>query len=835
MRAPLICVLALLVTSSMYGQNLIRAEYFFDTDPGHGAATPIAIANLATVSYSFTVPSTGLTPGFHTLHYRVQQQDGKWSHTVSRTFIVLEVLLQTPSSAVTRAEYFVDDDPGVGNGTAFTVTPGASINPTVVYDVSALSPGFHTFNARVQDNLGRWSHAAIRTFYVLDGATFPVSSSIRRAEYFFDNDPGTGNGTAFTVAATASITPNPVVDVTSLTPGFHTFNFRVQDNLGRWSHAASRTFYKLESPAAAATSLVRAEYFFNTDPGVGNATPLTFTAGAQIDQNLVIDLSASNLTEGFHELIIRMQDNTGRWSHSQRRTFYVLPGTVVTKNLTRLEYFVDVNPDINPSAAGTALTITPVASVNQDFIINITGIPSGEHFLYVRAKDNEGFYSNVVRDTFNITACTPPPLPSASDQSRCSAGSVVLTASGGTASQQYRWYTQALGGSPVFTGASFTTPSLTANTDYFVSIYDPSTLCEGDRRRVTANIIQLAKPVVNPSGEITFCEGNAVFLTAPSGFAEYRWSNGSATRQVVVTQSGKYAVQVGANGCLSPASDSVVVNAIPLPSKPTITISGSTTICGAGTVELRGPDGFTYQWSNGATTQAITVTQTGAFFLRVLSSGSCLSAASETVVVTFLPEPCGPVSSNNPPVIDNKPFASRIEGTVNVDLTKIISDPDNNVDFATLRVVNGVTARGANASIDNNYFLNISYTGKPFTGVDRVTLEVCDLSGACVQEVIDIDVVGEVVVYNGISPDGDGYNDFLLIRYIEAIEGALDNKVTIYNRWGDVVFQVNGYNNTDKIFRGVDKNGNELPGGTYFYTIEMKNRKAINGYLTLLR
>ena len=63
------------------------------------------------------------------------------------------------------------------------------------------------------------------------------------------------------------------------------------------------------------------------------------------------------------------------------------------------------------------------------------------------------------------------------------------------------------------------------------------------------------------------------------------------------------------------------------------------------------------------------------------------------------------------------------------------------------------------------------------------------------------------------------------------------NKVTIFNRWGDKVFEVENYDNevSGKRFEGINLSGNALPSGTYFYKIEFTEpgRKMMSGYLTL--
>ena len=100
-----------------------------------------------------------------------------------------------------------------------------------------------------------------------------------------------------------------------------------------------------------------------------------------------------------------------------------------------------------------------------------------------------------------------------------------------------------------------------------------------------------------------------------------------------------------------------------------------------------------------------------------------------------------------------------------------------------------------------------------------------------VVSVITLNVTSEgITVYNAISPGATAdLNDYMRI---DGLPG--DNQVTIFNRWGDEVFKVSGYNNNTKRFEGKNDNGKELPSGTYFYTIEASG-KTLTGYLSLKR
>jgi gliding motility-associated-like protein len=93
----------------------------------------------------------------------------------------------------------------------------------------------------------------------------------------------------------------------------------------------------------------------------------------------------------------------------------------------------------------------------------------------------------------------------------------------------------------------------------------------------------------------------------------------------------------------------------------------------------------------------------------------------------------------------------------------------------------------------------------------------------------------ELVVYNAVSPNGDGMNDVFFIENIGDLTAAGDNKVVIYNRWGDVVFEANNYDNAITVFKGLNRNGNELPTGTYYYRIEIAGSESMTGYISLKR
>lgn len=90
-----------------------------------------------------------------------------------------------------------------------------------------------------------------------------------------------------------------------------------------------------------------------------------------------------------------------------------------------------------------------------------------------------------------------------------------------------------------------------------------------------------------------------------------------------------------------------------------------------------------------------------------------------------------------------------------------------------------------------------------------------------------------VEVFNGLTPNGDGINDFF---YIKNIDQFPNNSVTIYSRWGQEIWNISGYNNQEKSWKGTSVGNTPAPSGTYFYIINLGDGKSklIKGWIELL-
>lgn len=82
--------------------------------------------------------------------------------------------------------------------------------------------------------------------------------------------------------------------------------------------------------------------------------------------------------------------------------------------------------------------------------------------------------------------------------------------------------------------------------------------------------------------------------------------------------------------------------------------------------------------------------------------------------------------------------------------------------------------------------------------------------------------VGNIVIYNGVTPNDDGMNDYFII---DGIQHYPNNRVSIYNRWGVKVFETTNYDSEGNVFNGYSHGrttvnpDEKLPTGTYFYVL----------------
>ncbi|MBL0739798.1 gliding motility-associated C-terminal domain-containing protein [Chryseolinea lacunae] len=181
-----------------------------------------------------------------------------------------------------------------------------------------------------------------------------------------------------------------------------------------------------------------------------------------------------------------------------------------------------------------------------------------------------------------------------------------------------------------------------------------------------------------------------------------------------------------------------------------------------------------------------------------------------------------------PTIISFTPTEGKPGTVVTITGTNFDPVPSNNVmNFQNGAVGTVTTSTTTTITVivpDNAGSGPLSVTVSGFTAVSEQSFTVLH----------DDSAPGDVVVFNAVSPNGDEKNDVFFLENIDVRSDTRKNSVVIFNRWGDVVFTVNDYDNQSRVFKGLSSDGNKLPTGTYYYHIEMPDAdRTIRGFLEL--
>ena len=152
----------------------------------------------------------------------------------------------------------------------------------------------------------------------------------------------------------------------------------------------------------------------------------------------------------------------------------------------------------------------------------------------------------------------------------------------------------------------------------------------------------LAAPSI--SGSLSVCQGSSSTLSAPAGFT-YLWSNGATTQTINVSAAGSYTVTITDGlGCSNSSTVAVAVN-----TRPTVTVSGTATVCAGQSVTLTAVGGATYLWNTGVTTNTLTVTPSANTTYSVIGTNvaGCSDTATFSVAVDAIPTMSGTPTITN--------------------------------------------------------------------------------------------------------------------------------------------------------------------------------------------
>ena len=222
--------------------------------------------------------------------------------------------------------------------------------------------------------------------------------------------------------------------------------------------------------------------------------------------------------------------------------------------------------------------------------------------------------------TVNATSAPATPTVTTSGPlSTCTGNSITLTSS---TANGYLWSTGS------------TSSSITVNTagTYWVRVFSSGNCYNQSVDVVISAATPPSTPTVTASGSLNLCPGENVVLSTPFNSSGYLWSNGATTQTIIASSAGTYWVKIfNSSNCSAQSSNTVIT--MSSGSTPVISASGSLNLCTGNSVTLTSSSAGNYTWSNGETTQSITVSAAGTFWVRT-GAGACNVQSSNVVVTT---------------------------------------------------------------------------------------------------------------------------------------------------------------------------------------------------------
>ncbi len=453
-----------------------------------------------------------------------------------------------------------------------------------------------------------------------------------------------------------------------------------------------------------------------------------------------------------------------------------------------------------PLATGTSVTINPFTT---DTTLYVSVLGPG-NCLFDSRTPVSVTQSNV-------------PSPQVNAVSICLGNTATLQVQNPQAGTTYSWHDAATGGNQLATGTSFTTPSLSTPTTYYVQATITAG-CISIRTPVTVSLYPSAAApgVVSP---VTICPGSTATLQVQPvtpGFT-YTWYststggtalvNGPTYTTPALSANQTYYVEAYSNnGCVSTTRSTVQVNIDPPPAAPAVTSPVNICPNTPATLQVQNPQaGFTYQWyatsggavlATGTTYTTTSLAAATTYYVTATNTTGCESSSSSAQVALWsqLPSPRVSVADSN---LNSITYSwSPVTGASGylVSLDGINYGPPSTGSAGTSHVVTG---------------LNPSQSVTLFVIATQVP--ACRNSQPGTAQGTTWPNMTDIYVPTGFTPNNDGRNDML--RVIGTTVKKLE--FSIYNRWGERIFY------TTDIRRGWDGTvkGMQQSTGTYAFYV----------------
>ncbi len=427
---------------------------------------------------------------------------------------------------------------------------------------------------------------------------------------------------------------------------------------------------------------------------------------------------------------------------------------------------------------------------------DVTGLAPGSYTLDV--IDDNGCTASA---STVITQPTVLTLAAEDDNVNCfngTDGAINITVSGGTLPYTYDWSN----------GASSEDLSNLSAGNYDVTVTDAlgceisysTEITQPDTLMIQYQVYNATCTAANGSIQVQVTGGTTPY--------EYNWSDGSTGLNLNNVVEGDYTFYVvDAQGCTNSF---------------TATITSSSNISAVANVKdvrcynesngeiqvtiLSGNAPFTYEWSNGDSAPTSDSLAAGDYSVLVSDAFGCETTLNVTV---DQPDSLYVTLSNSVYTSgDNVSVHGGNDGYLNSQVYGGVSPYDFTwSNGETTQNISGLTAGTYSLIVTDNNGC-VAYASTRLTQPDLLAMP------------------------NGFSPNGDGTNDNFVIMGIDAY---LDNELLIYNRWGNIVYQKESYQNE---WNGDNSNGEALPDGTYFAILKViagDEEIILKGYVDLRR
>jgi len=315
----LLCLFAT-VSANAQVRLITTVEYQID----NGAFTPYDVTDAASVNWADVVPTTGLQNGLHRLRVRGTDDQGRIAQITDGFFGTINNDFSGQTRVITDLDFQID-------GATFTnVNPAdaASINWADILPTTGLPNGLHRLRVRGHDNAGRVGVVTDGFFATINNDFTGQTRLATFAEYRIDG----GAYTQIDPADAPIVNVNQIIATNALAIGLHSIDFRGVDDIGR-AGPVGRTLVVVTSPFVVGQqrTVVAAEVWFGTDPGVGNGIPIPLPVDGVFDEsNEDVVHIFTNQPVGYYTFGYRGRDDLGRWSGAAIDSVLVGPILVIS-------------------------------------------------------------------------------------------------------------------------------------------------------------------------------------------------------------------------------------------------------------------------------------------------------------------------------------------------------------------------------------------------------------------------------------------------------------------------------------------------------------------------